>query len=56
MNRLQWLGLIVSLKTMDLAILYSLSANQTPFKGTSTVWGLLEHQYVLFGLIREKHI
>jgi len=59
-NRTQWLGLIVSLKTMGRAILCALTANQTlfltPCKGTSTVWGLLEHHYVLLWLIREKHV
>jgi hypothetical protein len=49
---MQWSGLVVSLKTMDPAILYALTANQTPIltprKGASTVLGLLEHQYVLF--------
>jgi hypothetical protein len=37
---------------MDPVILYALTANQTvfltPCKGTATVLGLLEHQYVLF--------
>jgi len=59
-NQMQWLRLIVSLKTMDPTILCALTANQTlflmPCKGTSTVWGLLEHHHVLFWLIREKHI
>ena len=45
---------------MDPAILYALTANQIPFltpcKRTSTVLGLLEHQYVLFWLIREKNV
>jgi len=43
-NRMQWLGLIVSLKTIDPAILCALTAKQTlflmPCKGTSTVWGV----------------
>jgi len=57
---MQWLGLTISLKTMDPAILYALTANQTlflmPCKWTSSVWGLLEHQYMLYWLIRGKHV
>jgi len=59
-NGMQWLGLTISLKTMDPAILYALTANQTlflmPCKWTSSVWGLLEHQYMLYWLIRGKHV